>query len=53
VGGLLYQAIAIPAPYFAGALGMVLAAWLSFGLSSLTGPAKPLVATEATAPPLA
>ncbi|HEY4184952.1 MAG TPA: MFS transporter [Polyangia bacterium] len=53
VGGLLYQAIAIPAPYFAGALGMVLAAWLSFGLSSLTGPAKPLAAAEATAPPLA
>lgn len=35
VGGLLYQTIAAPAPYFAGAVGMAIAAWLSLSLSPL------------------
>ena len=35
LGGLLYQAIAAPAPYFAGAAGLALGAWLAFGLSPL------------------
>jgi MFS family permease len=34
-GGLLYQTLAPPAPYLAGALGMAAAAWLSLRLSSL------------------
>lgn len=45
VGGLLYQTIAAPAPYFAGAAGMAVAAWLALGLSSLSRPAAPQAST--------
>ena len=55
VGGLLYQAIAPPAPYLAGALGMIGAAALSLRLSSLpsTAPAATgtAQATTTAAPP--
>lgn len=55
VGGLLYQAIAPPAPYLAGALGMIGAAALSRRLTSLPRVAPPAAAgsaeAQAAAPP--
>lgn len=51
LGGLLYQAIAAPAPYFAGAVGLALGAWLAFGLTPLGR--APKVATASGAPPVA
>jgi DHA1 family tetracycline resistance protein-like MFS transporter len=45
VGGLLYQGVAAPAPYFAGAVGMLAAALLAVGL-----PALPLSKRSAPVP---
>jgi len=47
VGGILYQAVAPPAPYLAGAVGMLVAAGLSVGLAAL--PRKAPAAVTATA----
>ena len=49
VGGLLYQVLAPPAPYLAGALGLAAAAWLSLRLASLSR--KPGLAPAVGAPP--
>jgi DHA1 family tetracycline resistance protein-like MFS transporter len=51
VGGLLYQALAPPAPYLAGALGLAAAAWLSLRLASLSRISKPGLAPAVDAPP--
>jgi len=51
LGGLLYQLIAAPAPYFAGAVGLALGAVLAFGLTPLGRAPKLATATEA--PPAA
>jgi DHA1 family tetracycline resistance protein-like MFS transporter len=37
-GGLLYQAVAPGAPYFAGAAGMLVSAWLALGLRPMAPP---------------
>ena len=50
VGGVLYQTISPPAPYLAGALGMIAAAGLSLGLVALPR-ATPVAASPA--PPAA
>ena len=52
VGGILYQAVAPPAPYLAGAVGMLVAAGLSVGLAALPKrPATPVAAPATTEPP--
>ena len=50
VGGVLYQTISPPAPYLAGALGMVAAAGLSLGLVALP---RATPAAASPAPPAA
>jgi predicted MFS family arabinose efflux permease len=50
-GGLLYQAIAPTAPYVAGAIGMIAAAWLSLRLAPLARASKPMAESGPTARP--
>jgi MFS transporter, DHA1 family, tetracycline resistance protein len=45
MGGLLYQAISPGAPYYAGAVGMLIAAALAVGLHPVT-PAEPQAGSE-------
>ena len=49
VGGILYQVVAPPAPYLAGAVGMLVAAGLSIGLAAL--PQRAPAPLAPTAPP--
>lgn len=55
VGGVLYQAVAPPAPYLGGAAGMLVGAALSLGLAALPrsapAPLAPASAAPAAAPP--
>jgi len=51
LGGLLYQTIAAAAPYFAGALGLALGAWLALGLTPLGLTAGPPATAAPQTPP--